>query len=104
MLAIVGCDCHNGITLSQHLLEREGVAGWLSVPSYRGKSEGKKFIAEYGDIENADGQSLEHFIENVSSYSVIVGIKEEYGSWVNIGNGDVRSKTMAKQLIKLFAD
>lgn len=105
MLAIVGCECHNGITMSQAVLREAGVSTWLTAPSYRGKQHGLAFVRSLPvPVVSLDKRlTLGDFLEHNSSYSVIVGYNETAGRFVNVGRGDMRSKAEAMELAKLFA-
>lgn len=105
MLAIIGCECHNGITMSQSVLREAGVPSWLTTPSYRGKRAGLAFVASLATpvLSLDQKQTLQDFLEYNSSYSVIVAYNDTTARFVNVGRGDLRSKVEAIELAKLFA-
>lgn len=105
MLAIVGCKCHNGVTMSQRVLHEAGVTNWLEVPSYRGREASLAFLDTLGDVKDMTGKlSLRSFLQNSGSYSVIIGYNDTRGVWVNVGRGDLRSRMDGVAIAKAFAE
>lgn len=105
MLYLFICDCNGAEGLMRKVLRSAGLNDWLERPIYKGKRRYEEFYnsmdPEYKN--RLEIGALNQHLANVSSYVVVLGIKNDKVIWSDVKNGDVKSRLDAEIICQKFA-
>lgn len=105
MMALFACDCNGVTSLMRKILRSAGYENWLDEPIYKGKDRFREFYEslskEYKD--SLEIGALNQHIASVSSYAVVLGMKNGRIIWADAKAGDVKSRLDAELIVQKYA-
>lgn len=106
-MKIIGliCNCSGSESLVRSIFREADLPNWLEIPVYKGnraKEVASELASKY--TETPQPQILLHYLENRSSYAVVVGYDPEtqYVKWSDVALGDLPSRTLGVAIAKRF--
>lgn len=106
-MRIIGliCNCHNSESLVRSIFREAELSNWLEIPVYKG-NRAKEVVAELRSkyTESQQPIILEHYLENKSSYAIVLGYDPEtqYVKWSDVALGDLSSRIAGVAIAKQF--
>ena len=101
MIWALSCTCGGAETMVRKKLRKYGYDGWMSIPIIQGKD---KVLAELkAAAPIPEIESLILHVQQVSSFAIILGYKNNECLWADISKNDIASDVRAETIIKEFA-
>lgn len=105
MLKFLSCACSSAEPLLRGLLQEANFADWLYVPLHKGREHCLSVLDGFPAPFQAllAFQALVKFIEEHSSYAIVLGYDDTTFYWVDISRNAPKEKAEARAVLERFA-
>lgn len=100
---IYACGCHCGSTeeKARRFLHSAGYRGWDTITIHKGKEASRSLVNRLPDC--AEARAFNDFLDNASTWCVIIGEKNGVCRWTDIAHTPARSTVEGKAIVEAFA-
>lgn len=102
MLKCLACRCHNSEPIIRRVLRISHHQGWAIEPIIRGKAECLSYLENFE--ENHTIGALKKYIEQNSSWAVILGFDGNRIDWAEVGHGGSKARLDGQIIVERYGD
>lgn len=101
MLSCLACKCHNSEPIIRRVLRISHAPNWATHPIIRGKAECLSYLEGFS---SPTIEALKKYIEQNSSWAVIIGYDEDRIDWAEVGHGGDKARLDGQVIVERYKD